>query len=223
MTLTTHRPTVGLRRPAWLLVATAPAYLAYLALSVMSLAPRADTSAELTPVDLEELGALWVVVHALWVTPLVLAAVALTALAREVPGPLTRWVRALAAITCCFAAAYLGVNLLALGSDAATWGDDRLYPLSPVTSLFAGWFGVHVATLIVVLALRRAGIARRTATVVAVLFALYLILEVLTYLPILFGPATFAGFLGGVPPFLAGVLWAVLGGGVLKSRIPSGV
>ena len=161
--------------------------------------------------------------HVLWVLPLLLAAVALVDVARHVPGPLTRWVPASAAITVAATSAYLVVNALAFGAEGDTWGDSTLYPWSPMASLVAGWFGVHAATLIVVVALVRAGIARRTALVVGVLYALYAVFEVLTYLPVVFGPATFAEFQGGLPPFLLGIFWAVLGGGLLKSPITSAV
>jgi hypothetical protein len=204
-------------------VATLPAYVAYLVLAVTTIARDAHTSAELTPADIDELGVAWMAVHVLWVLPPVLAAVALVGVARRVPGPLTRAVPLFAGITVTVAAVYLVVNALAFGADDETWGDSALYPWSPLASLFAGWFGVHVATLVVVAALVRAGIAKRTAIVVGALYALYVVFEVLSYLPVIFGPATLAGFLGGVPPFLLGIFWAVLGGGLLKSPITSGV
>lgn len=223
MTLTLTPQGTGLRKPAWLLVGTLPAYVAYLALAVTTIARDAHTSADLTPADISELGVAWMAVHVLWVLPPVLAAVALMGVAHRVPGPLTRLVPVFAAITVTLAAAYVVVNAFAFGGEGETWGDSALYPWAPLASLLAGWFGVHVATLIVVSALVRAGIARRTAIVVGALYAVYVVFEVLIYLPVIFGPTTFAEFLGGVPPFLLGIFWAVLGGGLLKSPITSGV
>lgn len=223
MTLTLTPPGTGLRKPAWLLVATLPAYVAYLVVALTTIARDAHTSADLTHADISELGVAWMAVHVLWVLPPVLAAIALTSVARRVPGPLTRLVPLFAAITATLAAAYVVVNAFGFGSQGETWGDSALYPWSAMASLFAGWLGVHVATLIVVAALVRAGVARRTAIVVGALYAVYVVFEVLIYLPVIFGPTTFAEFLGGVPPFLLGILWAVLGGGLLKSPLPSGV
>ena len=223
MTLTLTPPQIGLKKPAWLLVATLPAYVAYLALAVATIAREAHTSADLTPAEIDGFGVAWMAMHVLWVLPLVLAAIALVGLARRVPGPLTRCVPAFAAIAVAAASMYLVVNALAFGAESETWGESALYPWSPVASLVAGWFGVHVATLIVIVALVREGIARRTALVVGIVYALYAVFEVLTYLPVVFGPATFADFLGGLPPFLLGIFWAVLGGGLLKSPITSGV
>lgn len=223
MTLTLTPAGTGSKKPAWLLVATVPAYVAYLALAVTSIARYAHNSADLTPADIDDLGIAWMGVHVLWVVPLVLAAVGLVGVARRVPGPLTRVVPVFAAITVTLAVAYVVVNAFAFGVEGGTWGDSPLYPWAPVASLLAGWFGVHVATLVVVAALARAGIARKTAIVVGALYAVYVVFEVLTYLPLIFGPATFDNFLGGAPPFLLGIFWAVLGGGLLKSPIPSEV
>ena len=49
---------------------------------------------------------------------------------------------------------------------------------------------------------------------------LYLVVELLTYLPALLGSATLADTVG-LPPFLLGIFWAVLGGIVLRARVPS--
>jgi len=223
MTQTLSPPATGLAKSAWLLVATLPAYVAYLALALTTIAQQVHTSSDLTPADIDELGLAWLALHVLWVLPPVLAAIALMGVARRVGGRLPRLVPVLATVTFAFAAAYLVVNVLAFGSDSATWGDSSLYPWSPLTSLLAGWLGVHAATLVVVAALAKAGIARRTAIVVGAIYALYVAFEVLTYLPVIFGPTTFAGFLGGLPPFLLGIFWAALGGGLLKWRVTSGV
>jgi hypothetical protein len=223
MTITSTSPATGLRRPAWLLVATLPAYVAYLAVALATIAEEAHTSSDLTPADIDDLGAAWIGVHALWVVPTLLAAAALVGLAQQLEGRYLRFVPALAAIAVACEAAYLVVNTLAYGTEGATWGESALYPVSVLASLFAGWFGVHAATLVVVVALAKTGMARRTTVVVGGLYALYVLFEVLTYLPVIFGPTDFAGFMGGLPPFVVGIFWAALGGGLLKSRIPSAV
>ena len=221
MTITLDPPVTAVRRPGWLLVATLPAYAAYLAVAVTTIAQQAHSSADLTPTEIDELGVAWMAVHVLWIVPPLLAVIGLVGVARSVPGRLTRLVPALAVVTVALLAAYLLFNVLAFTSDATTWGESPLYSWSPLASLFAGWFGVHLATLIVVAALVQARIARRAVLVVGVLYALYVVFEILAYLPVLFGPTTFASFMGGLPPFLLGLLWAALGSALLKSRITS--
>ena len=208
------------RRPALLLVATLPAFVAYVAFAVLTIAQEVSTSADLTPAQVDDLGVEWMVLHLLWVTPPALAAVALAGLAARLPGAV-RHARLLATVTGICLATYLVVNLLAYGSDTATWGDDVLYPWSYTLSLAAGWLGVLPATILVSVTLARQGVAPRTCWTVTVLVAVYWVLEVLTYLPVLLGSATFADFEGGLPPFVLGVLWAVLGGGLLRSGLRS--
>ena len=141
----------------------------------------------MTPAEIDQLGVAWLAVHVLWVVPPLLAAVGLVGVARRIPGRLPRFVPAFAAVTVAFLPTYLVVNVLALRSDATTWGESALYPWSPLASLLAGWFGVHLATLSVVAALVKAGIAKTTALVVGGLYALYVVFEILVYLPVLFG------------------------------------
>jgi hypothetical protein len=219
--LTTDRTRdVGLKRPAVLLTSTLAAFAAYLTMAVVTLAPVVDTSADLTPQQLDDLGASWFGLHLLWALPPVLAAVGLAMLARRLPA-FPRAVTALAGVTAACAAAYLVVNLLAYRSDAPTWGDSALYPWSVSLSLAAGWLGALPATVIVGTALARRGIARRTAGTVVALTSLYWAADVAVYLPVLLGPETFAEHEGGLPPLLLGFFWAALGGGLLRSRVPS--
>ncbi len=222
MTITAQSTSIEVRKPAWLLIATFPVYAAYLALAIAAYTGRGETTATFTPADIDELGIAWIAVHILWIVPPVLAAVALMVLARQFGTGTTRLVPALAGVTFVMAAAYLIINALAYGFDGPTWGDSALYTWSNLTSIFAGWFGVHPATLIVVVALATAGIAKRTTIIVGVLYALYVVFELLTYLPVVFGSSTFADMTGGLPPFLLGVFWAVLGSGLLRARVPSG-
>jgi len=210
----------SLRAPAWLLVGTLAAFVAYVAFAIATISKVADTSATLTPGQIDDLGASWMAVHLTWMVPPVLAAVALTLLSRRL-GTTTRFVPVLAAVALALAMAYLVVNGLAYGSDAATWGQNELYPWSYLLSISVGWLGVLPATLLVTVALARAGIARRSAWTLTVLVGLYWAFDLLTYLPVILGPATLAAFEGGLPPFLLGIFWAVLGGSLLKSRVTS--
>ena len=209
----------GLRKPAVLLTATFAAFVVYLTFAVATIAREVKTSADLTPAQLDDLGAAWLGLHVLWVVPPILAAIALTSLSRRLQGA-TRFVPAFAAVTIACAAAYILVNLAAYGSETATWGDNALYPWSVTLSLATGWFGVIPATILVSTALAVGGVARRTGWTVTALVGLYWVIELLTYVPVLLGPETFAGFEGGLPPFLLGIAWAILGGGLLRSRVP---
>ena len=205
-----------------MLILTLPAFVAFLALAVATIAQEADSSsAELTPAEISDLGVSWVAVQALWAAPSVLAAIGLVLLARRLRLPRTAAVPALGAAAVVLAVAYLVVQVLAFGVDGATWGDSRLYPLGVVLSLAVGWVGTLPATLLVTVALARGGIVRKTAWTIATLTALYFIVELLTYLPVLLGPATLAET-AGLPPFLLGIFWAVLGGVLLRTRVPSG-
>jgi hypothetical protein len=221
MTTTAAPDTTGVKRPAWLLILTLPAFIVFLGVATVTVAAQTDaSSAELTLAQLNELGIVWVAVHLLWVTPPLLAAVGLALLARTWRMPHATAVTILGWAAGALALAYLVVQLLAFGFDGDTWGDSPLYPLGVALSVALGWFGTLPATILVSVALARRGVARMTALTVAVLVALYVVFELLVYLPVLFGSASLAET-AGLPPFLLGFFWAVLGIGLLRSRVPS--
>ena len=210
------------KRPAWLLILTLPVFIGYLAVAGATIAREADgSSAELTPAQLSHLGVWWMALHVLWIAPSVLAAIGLAWLARRWRLRNTAAVLVFACTALVLAAAYVVVQAFAFGFDGATWGDSRLYPLGVMLSLAVGWAGTLPATVLVAVAVAGRGIARKTAWTVAALLCLYFGFELLTYLPVLLGPATFAET-AGLPPFLLGVLWAGLGGGLLRGGVPSG-
>ena len=224
MVLTSSRPTTSTTsRPAWLLVATLPAYVVYLVASVAVLRPRVElSSAELTPSEIADLEPAFTALNALWVLPPILAAVALAAIARGLsPSRGLRAVPYLAASTVVLGVAHVVVGALAARQDTATWGDSPLFAVGVILSLLMGWLGVHPATLIVLPALFRAGIIRRTAAVVGVLYALYWALEILIYVPVLLDPAGSAIAAVGLPPFLLGLLWAAVGAALRRRGVPS--
>src|SRR5690242_12255319 len=112
MTLTRTPPrTTTTRRAAWLLVLTLPAFVAYLAVAVTTVARKVDSSAaELTHAQLSELGLSWVALHVLWISPAVLAAIGLERVAAGRRLPRAPWVRLLAATVLMLAAGYLVVQ-----------------------------------------------------------------------------------------------------------------
>lgn len=224
MTLLTQTPPLtDVKRPAWLLVLTLPAFIAYLVLAVGTIPREANSSsAELTPAQLSDLGVWWIALHLLWITPSVLAAIGLVRLARRRRLRHLTVVRIFACAALALAAAYLVVQVLAFQFDGGTWGDSRLYPLGVMLSIAVGWAGTLPATILVAVAFARHRIATKTAWTVAALTAIYYVFELLTYLPVLAGPATFAET-KGLPPFLLGIFWAGFGGTVLRARVPSEV
>jgi len=215
--------TSAFRAPAWLLVATLPAYVAFLVLSVSTLAPKVEfSSAELSPAEIGAMGLGWMALAITWMMPVVLAAAALVLLSRRLPsgGPL-RIVPVLGGFAALLAMVHVMVNLLAPAAESPTWGDSPLFTASMLSSLLAGWIGVHPATLIVLWALVQAGIAKRTAIVVGVIYALYWAFELLVYLPVLLSPEGLSAETVGLPPFLLGILWAAVGGALLRARVAS--
>jgi hypothetical protein len=215
--LTPARTTNDLRRPAWMLVLTLPAYVAYVVVAVTTLATEADSSsAELTPPELSDLGVSWVALHVLWMTPPVLAAIALVMMARRVGLGQARLVAVLSAVAVVLAAGYLIPQLLAFGAGTATWGDSDLYGIGVVLSLAVGWVGVLPATVMVTIGLAKHGITRKVSWGIAIFTGLYVVLELLTYLPAL-GSAELAETTGP-PPFLLGFVWALLGVRLLARR-----
>lgn len=222
MTLTDTSRTTGLARPAWMLILSLPTFVAYLALAVLTIAQGAESSsAELTPAQISDLGLWWVAVHLLWIAPSVLAALGLAAVARVLDLPHAGTVRLLAAGVLALSGAYVVVQLMAFRHGGPTWGDGSLFSAGVVLSLVAGWIGTIPATILVARDLARRGIMRKTAWTVTALMALYLVVELLTYLPALLGSASLKDTVG-LPPFLLGIFWAILGGGLLRARVPSG-
>ena len=199
------------RRPELLLVLTLPAFAVYLAVAVATVATKADSSSgELTPAQVSDLGASWMFVHLLWVAPSVLAILGLVGLAGRAGGRARTALRPLMGATLVLAALYLVSQVMAYGVDTPTWGDSAWYAIGVTLSLVVGWLGTIPATVLVTLGLAQEGTIPRTARTLAALCGLYLVWEVATYASVAFGAATLLDTVGP-PPFLLGVLWAVLG------------
>ncbi len=221
MTLISAPPEHAAQRPAWLLVLSLPAFVAYVVLALATIATKVEeTAAELTPTQLSDLGASWVALHLLWALPSVLAALGLSRISSLLHLRHASVVRILAGAALVLAVAYFVVQLFAPRFDGSAWGDSPLYGTGVILSLAAGWAGTLPATILVALALASRGVARRSMWAVAVVTSLYLVVELLVYLPALLGSATLADTVG-LPPFLLGIVWAALGGMVLRARVPS--
>jgi hypothetical protein len=199
-------------------VLTHPAFAAYVVVAVASLATRTESSsAELTPGQLSDLGLAWALVHVLWMMPSVLAVLGLARLASREDLDAARAVHRLAVLTLALVALYLASQLMAFGVRTATWGESSWYPVGITLSLAVGWLGTIPATLLVTRELAKRGVAARTARTIAVLCGLYVVWEASTYLVVVAGAATMADT-AGPPPFVLGILWALLGARVWRSR-----
>ena len=199
------------RRPALLLVLTVPAFVAYLGAAIAKLATKADSSsAELSIAQISDLGAWWMLVHLLWVTPSVLAILGLSGLADRA-GPRALTARGtLAFVSIALAATYLLVQAMAYVVDTPTWGDSGWYVVGVAVSLAVGWLGTIPATVLTALGLARRGVIPRTSRLLAVVCGVYLVWEVVTYAAVAFTSATLLDT-SGPPPFLLGLVWATLG------------
>jgi hypothetical protein len=208
-TALTRTPTSG--RSELLLVSTLPAFVAYLVVAVLTVATKAESSSgELTPGDLSDLGASWLVVHVLWMAPSVLAVLGLTRLAPRAGDRAAVVVQRCLVVTLGLATLYMVPQVAAYTVDAETWGDSPWYAAGVALSLAVGWLGTIPATLVVALGLARRGVVPRSAYAVVALCALYLAWEVATYAAVALGSPTLLDTVGP-PPFLLGVLWAFLG------------
>ncbi len=160
----------------------------------------------------------WVLVAILWVLPVVLAAFAFRRLASG--GVAGRRVRILSAVGVALLVGHVVVQSAVLGMDQdQKLGGTTTYAASILLSLL-GWWAVDVAAVVTCLWLARKGPARRTATVIGPLSALLTIFEVVVYLPALVGEATLHQTVG-LPPMILPILWAILGGVLLRHRDPA--
>lgn len=223
MTTTLRESTTGLKRPAWLLIASLPVFVVYLVVASSVLSDKVeDTSAELTPHQLDGMRGGWIAASILWFVPVVIGALGLLDLSRRVPGParLRSVAKVGALLSIPLLAVWLVLQLSLLGADGPTLGDNGIYAPAVALSVFAFW-AAFVSTIAMCALLRRSGIARVLPWIVGVLCVLYLVFDLLTYLPAFFGSDKLADAVG-LPPFLIAVFWAVIGGGLLRHRVRSG-
>jgi hypothetical protein len=116
--------------------------------------------------------------------------------------------------------ACLGIALLVLHvaaqagvvwvDQAKVLADSSLLALAILLSLL-GWWAVDVAAVLTCVRLFKGRVAPRTALVVGVLTAIFLVLEAAVYLPALIGGQKLHETVG-LPPMVLPLLWAILGG-----------
>ncbi len=219
MTITSTGPRTSLARPGWLLLASLPPFVAFLFVAASTLRGKVEFAGELTPDQLAEIQLPWILMALLWLVPVLLGGGGLFLLAGRLRGRFAPAVRLLSAASMALVAAHFILQVTALGADGPTLSDSSAFMTGVALSVFGFWAG-YLATITACIDLIRQRIARWPATIVAVLASGCLLLDVLTFLPAFVGEASLSETVG-LPPFLLAVFWAVLGGGLVMSRVPS--
>jgi hypothetical protein len=210
--LTARAATAPTRAPRLLVLAIVP-LIAFMALAHTTI--EGDSASTMTPAQLDDRAAMWIIVAILWVLPVVLAGIAFATLASELdPGSSLRPLAGVGiALLACHVVAQAAVVAF---DDSRTLADSTTYAVAILLSLL-GWWVIDVVAALTCLRLYRSrGAARKTSGVVGVLTALFLLLEIAVYLPALVGSQELHDTIG-LPPMLLPLLWAVLGGVLWRS------
>jgi hypothetical protein len=207
MTQTLHRPAPSLARPARLLLFALLPLVAFMAMAHTTVV--GDSAAEMTAAQVDERALQWIAVAVLWMLPAALAAVAFTAIAARLGrGGQVKPLAGLGiALLVAYVAAQAGVVWI---DDAEVLAESSLLALAILLSLL-GWWAIDVVAVLTCLRLFKSKVAPKTALVIGVLTALFLVLEVAVYLPALIGGQELHETVG-LPPMALPVLWAILGG-----------
>jgi hypothetical protein len=205
--------TAPIQAPRLLVLALAP-LIAFMTLAHTIV--EGDSASTMTPTQLDERAALWIVVAVLWVLPVVIAGVAFAAIASTFDGG-TR-LRLLAGFGVALLAGHVAAQAaLIVLHDTRTLAHSTTYALAILLSLVGWWVIDVVAALTCLQLFRRGGSARKTSAVVGVVTGLFLLLEIAVYLPALVGRGELHDTIG-LPPMLLPIIWAVLGGVLWRSR-----
>ncbi|WP_203337285.1 hypothetical protein [Nocardioides limicola] len=212
------------RRPAWLLLASLPPVVGFVIVTVTSLVPRLpdseSSSAALATAQLAQMRPAWILMHLLWAAPVVLGALGVFVLAGGAPGRFAGIARVLAPVAVVVMVGYLLAQVALLGADGPTVGDSSVYTVGLALSLVGFWAAV-LATIATCVELIRHRVVPRVAGVVAALCGLYLVFDLVAYLPAMVSETRLDEAIG-LPPIVVAVFWAILGGGLLR-RVPSEV
>lgn len=211
--LTARTETHSLRASRLLVLAIAP-LIAFMALAHTTI--EGDSASTMTPGQVDDRAALWIIVAILWVLPVVLAALAFTSLSSQLDQGAS--LRPLAGAGIALLAAHVVAQAAVLVfDDSQTLADSTTYAVAILLSLLGWWITDVVAAATCLRLYRRRGAARITSAVVGVLTGLFLLLEVAVYLPALVGDQELHDTIG-LPPMLLPILWAILGGVLWRSR-----
>ncbi len=200
----------ALRTPAWLLALSPLAFVAWLALVIVTIAGTGvEDSADLTRQQMDSIRIGWAVVWPLYTAAVMIGAVGIALLNRTLRGTTAqRWATASQVCTAVSVVAILAnlvVSELSAGFTEARLGLNGLHDAALATSYVAIWAAL-VAVALTGVALHRTAVLRRTGLVVAVISAAILVLDVLTR---------------GFPPFVVALLWLAVGVALLRRRAAS--
>lgn len=199
-------PSIAAVGPGRLLVAALIPLVAFMAMAHTTVV--GDSAGSMTPSQVGDRAVQWILVACFWVLPVILAAIAFTQLATHLEaGSLIRLL------------AFVGIVLLIAHVvaqagviwfvDSPTLGDSPLYASAILISLL-GWWAVDIVALLTCRELFRAKVAPTAALVIGLLTGLFLVLELVIYVPALVGGKELHDTIG-LPPMLLPLLWAVLG------------
>jgi len=207
MSQTLHQPATSLAQPARLLLAALIPLVVFMATAHLTVV--GDSAGEMTAAQVDERALPWIAVAVLWMLPAAMAGVAFKAIAAWLGrgGPVKPLATVGIALLVTYVAAQAGVVWL---DDAEVLAESSLLALAILLSLL-GWWAIDLAAVLICLRLFKSKVAPRTALVVGILTALFLVLEVAVYLPALIGGQELHATVG-LPPMALPVLWAVLGG-----------
>ncbi|WP_433018981.1 hypothetical protein [Kribbella sp. CA-294648] len=213
MTQTLSQSTSKVARPAWLFLVALVAVVAFVVTANATIV--ADSAGEMTAAQVEDRALQWIVMAVLWMLSAALGAVAFMAIAARLGGsrPVTVLARVGKVILLAYVAAQAGVVWI---DDAEVLGDSSWLALAILLSLL-GWWLIVVAAILTCRRLFQSRVAPRTALVIGVLTALYVVLEVAVYLPALIGEQELHETMA-LPSIVPPVLWAILGGVLLRKQ-----
>ncbi len=208
----------SLRASGWLFITSLPLFVIYLVIGATTM--PGDLAADFTSDELGSLVFPWVAINVLWAAAFIVGALAIVRIARAMrPNRIAKVALVLGCATIAAMLVYAALMLSVFGFSAPTLGDDPRHLTATLLSLGAGWASL-VGTICIALALRAAGRLRVAGIVFAAIAGLYLLLDIVTWLPVFAGEVRPAEG-GGLPPFLIGVLWLALGIVLLRRRVSS--
>ncbi len=206
----THPRPEALRRAAWWLVLSPPAFVVWLALVIATIAGTGvESSADLTRQQMDTIRIGWAVVWPAYTAAVMIGAVGMALLDRALRGTTARrWATAsqvLTAVSVVAILANLVLSELSAGFTESRLGRSSLYETALVTSYVAIWAAL-LALVLTGVALHRTAVLRRTGLVLGVASGAILLLDALTR---------------GFPPLVVALLWLAIGIALLRRRTSS--
>jgi hypothetical protein len=209
MTQILREPATNLVRPARLLLIALVPLVAFMAMAHTTVV--GNSAGEMNAAQVDDRALRWMIVAVLWILPVVLGAVAFSAITAG------RAVKVLATVGIALLIAYVAAQAAVVWiDDTYLIADSSWFALAMLLSIL-GWWAIDLAAVLTCLHLFRTKVVPRTALVIGILTAVLTLLEVAIYLPALLGAQELHATVG-LPPMLLPVLWAILGGVLWRNR-----